>query len=97
MMLISSISDVDWCCCKWIEIAVDLEVSNGPGLALGPQKSMIFGLIVADLAKTLTRLQGARSGSRMAQACAQGAPGSAQPDSLQGLPHAQAKAALLTL
>jgi hypothetical protein len=48
MMLISSISDADWCFCKWIEIAVDLEVSNGPGLALGPQKSMIFGLIVSD-------------------------------------------------
>jgi hypothetical protein len=30
-----------------LKVAVDLEGSNGPGLALGPQKSMIFGLIVA--------------------------------------------------
>jgi hypothetical protein len=29
-----------------LKIAVDLEVPNGPGLALGPQKSMVFGLIV---------------------------------------------------
>jgi hypothetical protein len=42
MMLISSISDVNCCYCKWIEIAVDLEVSNGPELALGPQKSYLM-------------------------------------------------------
>jgi hypothetical protein len=30
------------------KITVDLKVSNGPGLALGPQKSMVFGLIVAE-------------------------------------------------
>jgi hypothetical protein len=29
-----------------LKIAVDLEVPNGLGLALGPQKSMVFGLIV---------------------------------------------------
>jgi hypothetical protein len=44
-MLMSSISDVDRCYYKWV-VAVDLEVPNGSGSALGTQKSMIFGLIV---------------------------------------------------
>jgi hypothetical protein len=29
-----------------LKIAIDLEVPSEPGLALGPQKSMVFGLIV---------------------------------------------------
>jgi len=34
MMLISSISGVDWCCYKWLKVAVDLEVpSRDLGLA----------------------------------------------------------------
>jgi hypothetical protein len=46
MMLMSSISDVDWCCCYWVENHCRFRSPNGPGLALGPQKSMVFGLIV---------------------------------------------------
>jgi hypothetical protein len=34
-----------------LKIAVDLEGSNGPGLALEPQKSMVFGLIVTKKSK----------------------------------------------
>jgi hypothetical protein len=30
-----------------LQVDLKIEGSNGPGLALGPQKSMVFGLIVA--------------------------------------------------
>jgi hypothetical protein len=45
-MLISSISDVDRCYCQWIENRCRFRSFKWTWLALGPQKSMVFGVIV---------------------------------------------------